>query len=124
MPPASTNHWMKLGRSPTIFWEPASRALPSHLVGQVTAQLLPDDKRAQVETKLVARAASNTVGYNGPATIHSSGMTDLAGAKRIVIDDKGFASYPAKATASDEDSDHGHQRRRQHGPTRGHQPGL
>jgi hypothetical protein len=72
----------------------------SHTVGQVTAQLVPDDKRAQVETKLVARAASNTVGYNGPATIHSSGMTDLAGAKRIVIDEKGFASYPAKATAS------------------------
>jgi hypothetical protein len=72
----------------------------AHTVGQVTGQLLPDENRAQLETKLVARAASDTVGYNGPATIWSRGTTNLSGSKRIVIDEKGFASYPARATAS------------------------
>jgi hypothetical protein len=69
-------------------------------VGNLKAKLIPSEDGATIETTLVGTAQSRTVGYNGPATIQSLGTTELKGTKQIVINEKGFFSYPAKATAS------------------------
>jgi hypothetical protein len=71
-----------------------------HMVGTVTVELVPSEDRAKLDTMLSGIVNSRTIGVNGPATIHSNGTTAIAGRKRIVIDDLGFASYPATATAN------------------------
>ncbi len=70
-----------------------------HLVGKVTLELVPSDEGAMLDTMLNGVVSSRTVGQNGPATIYSTGATAIAGRKRIVINDRGFASYPATAAA-------------------------
>jgi hypothetical protein len=70
-----------------------------HTVGDVTVELVPNDKRAVLDTMLAGTVRTRTAGYNGPATIYSNGATSIAGRKRIVLDANGFASYPATAAA-------------------------
>ncbi len=70
------------------------------LVGTVTVELVPSDDAAVLDTMLRGAVNSRTVGYNGPATIYSNGATAIAGRKRVVIDEKGFTSYPATAAAN------------------------
>jgi hypothetical protein len=70
-----------------------------HMVGKVTLELVPSDESAMFDTMLSGVVSSRTVGQNGPATIYSNGSTAVAGRKRIVINDQGFASYPATAAA-------------------------
>lgn len=68
-------------------------------VGKLGVRLIPNPDKAELETVLTGTVSTRTVGYNGPATIHASGVTDIAGRKRIVFDENGLASYPATATA-------------------------
>lgn len=70
-----------------------------HMVGKVTVELVPSDDSAMFDTMLSGVVNSRTVGQNGPATIYSNGATAINGRKRIVINDQGFASYPATAAA-------------------------
>jgi hypothetical protein len=48
---------------------------------------------------MTGTAYSTTVGYNGPAVIHSSGVTGLAARKRLVLDQFGLRAYPAASNA-------------------------
>jgi hypothetical protein len=48
---------------------------------------------------MTGTAYSRTVGYNGPAVIHSSGVTGLAARKRLVLDEFGLRAYPAASNA-------------------------
>jgi len=68
-------------------------------VGKLGVRLVPNANQAELETMLTGTVSTRTVGYNGPATIHATGITDIAGRKRIVFDENGLASYPATATA-------------------------
>jgi len=68
-------------------------------VGKLGLRLIPNADQAELETVLTGTVSTRTVGYNGPATIHASGVTDIIGRKRIVLDEKGLASRPATATA-------------------------
>ncbi len=70
------------------------------LVGEVTVELVPSDTHAELDIMLKGLVNSRTVGYNGPATIHSNGATAVAGRKRIAIDHQGITSYPATAAAN------------------------
>jgi hypothetical protein len=67
--------------------------------GKITVELVSSPDKAILDTVLVGQVASRNVGYNGPATIHTTGTTKIAGRKRIVFDEKGLASYPSTATA-------------------------
>lgn len=69
-------------------------------VGNVQVRLVPDPHRATVETLLAGHTYTNTVGYNGPAIIHSRGTTQVSALKRIVFDANGPAEYPATAWAN------------------------
>ncbi|MEX0677881.1 MAG: hypothetical protein WD063_12440 [Pirellulales bacterium] len=71
-----------------------------HTVAKVRAELVPSDQKAILDTMLAGTVQSRTVGHNGPATIYTNGATSIAGRKRIVIDESGFASYPATAAAN------------------------
>jgi hypothetical protein len=71
-----------------------------HTVGHVDVKFVPNDQKAMFDTQLTGTTHTRTVGYNGPATISSEGTTQISGAKRIVIDANGFATYPATAAAT------------------------
>jgi hypothetical protein len=69
-------------------------------VGKVTLQLVPSDDKLAFDTMLAGTVNSRTVGTNGPATIYSNGATAIAGRKRVVFDENGFASYQATGAAN------------------------
>ena len=48
---------------------------------------------------LSGTVSTNTVGQNGPATIHASGTTKIAGRKRVSVDALGVHAVPATAAA-------------------------
>jgi hypothetical protein len=71
----------------------------AHTVGIVNAELGNSSRNAAIDILMMGTAYSNTVGYNGPAVIHSSGVTGLAGRKRLVLDEFGLRAYPAASNA-------------------------
>jgi hypothetical protein len=70
------------------------------MIGSVTAELVPSENSAMIDTLLKGTVQSRTVGLNGPATIYSNGATALAGRKRIVLNADGFLVYPSTAAAN------------------------
>jgi hypothetical protein len=68
-------------------------------VGQVKLELVPSPNRAMFDVLLSGTVSTNTVGQNGPATIHASGTTKIAGRKRVSVDALGVHSVPATAAA-------------------------
>jgi hypothetical protein len=70
-----------------------------HTLGQVTLDLVPSEDHATLETVLVGKTDTRSVGYNGPATIYTTGTAQIAGRKRIVIDAHGLRGLPATGTA-------------------------
>ncbi len=68
-------------------------------VGQLKVELVPDARRATFDIMLSGVTYSNTVGYNGPATIYSQGTTSVGGRKRVMIDATGIHNLPSTAAA-------------------------
>jgi hypothetical protein len=68
-------------------------------VGFVNAELGNASRYAAIDILMTGTAYSRTVGYNGPAVIHSTGITGLAGRKRLVVDEFGLRAYPAASNA-------------------------
>jgi hypothetical protein len=56
-------------------------------------------RHAAIDILMTGTAYSNTVGYNGPAVIYSTGVTGLAARKRLVLDQFGLRAYPAASNA-------------------------
>jgi len=69
-------------------------------IGTVSARLVPDSRRAVLETVLQMSTASRTVGRNGPVWIHADGQTRIRAIKRLVLDDAGLRSFPATSRAT------------------------
>ncbi len=68
-------------------------------VGFVNAELGDTNNYAAIDILMLGTAYSQTVGYNGPAVIRSSGVTGLAGRKRLVLDAFGLRAFPAASNA-------------------------
>jgi hypothetical protein len=68
-------------------------------VGYVNAELGNTTNYAAIDILMLGTAYSQTVGYNGPAVIRSSGVTGLAGRKRLVLDQFGLRAFPAASNA-------------------------
>ncbi|HEY1786264.1 MAG TPA: hypothetical protein VGG30_11970, partial [Pirellulales bacterium] len=68
-------------------------------VGQVKLDLVPNLNHAMFDVLLSGTVSTNTVGQNGPATIHASGTTKIAGRKRVSVDALGVHTVPATAAA-------------------------
>ncbi len=68
-------------------------------VGRVDAELGNTGQYASIDVLMLGTAYSRTVGYNGPAIIHSAGVTGLGGRKRLILDQYGMRSIPADSNA-------------------------
>ncbi|MFI4874636.1 MAG: hypothetical protein ACIALR_04835 [Blastopirellula sp. JB062] len=66
-------------------------------VGEVRIDLVPNDDAAQLQLILDAVTTTNNVGYNGPATIYSSGVTSVLGKKTFLVDPEGVQDFAATA---------------------------
>jgi hypothetical protein len=67
--------------------------------GLVDAELGNTSNYASIDVLMRGTAYSNTVGYNGPAVIYSTGVTGLGGRKRLILDQFGLRAYPADSNA-------------------------
>ena len=72
----------------------------AHLTGRLGVELVPNEERASFDITLTGRAFSNNVGYNGPVTIYSNGVTDIDASKRVHMDIEGITSDLAQAWCS------------------------
>ena len=70
-----------------------------HAVGSVTAGPATSGQQAAIDLIMRTATATNTVGYNGPVRIYSTGVTNSASRKRLLISDAGFSSLPAASNA-------------------------
>lgn len=66
-------------------------------VGNLTVNLVPNANAAQLQLVLDALTRTNNVGYNGPVTIYSSGVTSVLGKKSLLIDPAGVTDSGATA---------------------------
>lgn len=71
----------------------------AHTVGYLSGEMGNTPHHGAIDILLLGTAYSNTVGRNGPAIIHSTGVTGLAGRKRLVIDANGVRALPAASNA-------------------------
>lgn len=69
-------------------------------VGKVGLQLIPNERQAVFEMKLSGVTRTQNVGYNGPATIWSSGTTMLEATDLVEMDAKGLHWQAPNAMAS------------------------
>lgn len=71
-----------------------------HNVGQVTAQLVPSETQARVDSVYCGTITSNTASYKGPARVSSYGVTRVETHKPILLGADGFSTLPATSTAT------------------------
>jgi len=67
-------------------------------VGRTTLSLVENPRAASMNILLGGTAWSNNVGYNGPVTIFSTGVTSVSGRKSIYMDAEGMHAYGAQAS--------------------------
>ncbi len=67
--------------------------------GKVSLRLVPNPQAAELETVLSGKTATKTVGYNGPVTIYSNGITTYTANKKMFFDADGFRGSPAACRA-------------------------
>ena len=72
----------------------------AHTVGRTNVDVVPNDRTAQLNIQLLGQATSNNIGYNGPVTIHSTGLTNISGQKILVMSDEGLYGYGATASCA------------------------
>jgi hypothetical protein len=70
----------------------------ARLVGRTTVSLNENPSAASMNILLGGTAWSNNVGYNGPVTIHSTGVTSVSGRKSILMTANGLYGYCAQAS--------------------------
>lgn len=68
-------------------------------IGKIRVNLLPDRRRAAIETRLIGDTHTDTIGYNGPVRIFSTGVTHLRSSKRLWLDANGLSARPASTEA-------------------------
>ena len=74
--------------------------------GQVTGQFVPNSTAAQLDIIMTGTMRSKSRGYNGPVTIHTTGVTQIHGSKRLFFDADGLRDEPATADCSTSTSIH------------------
>jgi hypothetical protein len=72
----------------------------AHMTGRTRVSLQPNEEQAQFDINLTGQALSNSVGYNGPVTILSTGATSISGRKSLYMNDLGLTGSPAAASCA------------------------
>jgi len=70
----------------------------ARLVGHTTLSLTENPTAANLNILLGGTAWSNNVGYNGPVTIHSTGVTSVSARKSVVMNADGLFGYASQAS--------------------------
>lgn len=63
-----------------------------------SAATIPSARDARLNILLHGTVYSNNIGYNGPVTIRNSGVTSIAAAKQLIINEQGVFTAPATAS--------------------------
>ena len=69
----------------------------AEMKGRVSLDLVPCETHAAFDIMLAGTTLSKNVGYNGPVTVYSDGVTTVDGRKRVLVDAMGISSRPARA---------------------------
>jgi hypothetical protein len=69
----------------------------ARLTGRTTLVFNEDPNAASMRILLGGTAVSRNVGYNGPVTIHTTGVTSVSGQKQIAMTANGLIGYRATA---------------------------
>ena len=69
----------------------------AEMKGRVSLDLVPCETHAAFDILLAGTTLSKNVGYNGPVTVYSDGVTSVDGRKRVLVDSLGISSRPARA---------------------------
>jgi hypothetical protein len=69
----------------------------ARMTGRTTLALLENPNAATLNILLAGTAVSNNVGYNGPVTVHTTGVSSLAGSKQLQMTADGLIAYRAGA---------------------------
>jgi hypothetical protein len=72
----------------------------AHATGNVRGALAPSEGQAIIEALFEGSVASQNVGYNGPATIYSTGQTTVGARKQILLNAEGFFGMATCSRAS------------------------
>jgi hypothetical protein len=72
----------------------------AHTVGQTSVELVDNTGSAAIDTLLSGTSESQTIGYHGPVTIHSTAKTEFDARKRLSLDATGLSASPATSHAS------------------------
>ncbi|MEK6238157.1 MAG: hypothetical protein N2C14_25875 [Planctomycetales bacterium] len=70
-----------------------------HTTGDVRLEFAPNPSVWAIDLLMTASTQSRTVGRNGPAIIHSDGVTDFTSRKQILIDANGVRPLAAQTNA-------------------------
>lgn len=74
----------------------------AHTQGKVGLAFHPNADRASLEILLKGETKSDNVGYHGPVTVYTRGVTQVAASKRIHLDAKGISADAATAKCATE----------------------
>jgi hypothetical protein len=69
----------------------------ARMTGRTTMTFLENPSAATLNIFLGGTAVSNNVGYNGPVTVHTTGVTSVAGSKQLQMTADGLLAYRAGA---------------------------
>ncbi|MBI1249153.1 hypothetical protein GC197_15080 [bacterium] len=72
----------------------------AHMVGDVDVRFVPSNTQGLIELILKGTVTSKNVGTNGPATIHSTGHSNVTATKVLMFNGKELAAQSATADAT------------------------
>jgi hypothetical protein len=71
----------------------------ARMVGRTSLALVDNPEAATLNIMLAGNAYSNSMGYNGPVTVHTTGVTGIAGTKQLQMTGNGLVAFRAAANA-------------------------
>ena len=69
----------------------------AHMKGRFTLNLIPGRQQGLMDIGLTGTVPSDSVGWNGPITVYSTGVTDVDATMRVIMDATGIDARPASA---------------------------
>ena len=71
-----------------------------HTVGELQLDLVPSQDSAILELIMTGETTSKNIGYNRSVVVHTRGVTQVSGRKRLVLDADGIRALAARASCS------------------------
>ncbi|WP_146518790.1 hypothetical protein [Stieleria varia] len=72
----------------------------AHMMGNVTASLIPSDGAVRVQVALTGQVTSNNTGVNGPVRLRTTGLGQVYSYRTITVSESGVVASPTQTTAT------------------------